>query len=122
MSRSSRKSEPLTTLEEAVMLTMQTQPRYGLEISDIVYSASHGGQDMNIGTLYPLLKRLTQRGLLTHVSKSEDTTMRRGHQRKYYQLTSLGKKALVNAEQLRQNLRSLDERDYPDGLQPSPIG
>ena len=101
------------------MLTMQTHPRYGLEINDMFYSASNGEQDIKIGTLYPLLKRLTDKGYLKVVSKSEDPKIRKGHKRKYYELTALGKKALVNAEQLRQNLRSLDGKVFPDELQPS---
>ena len=111
------------------MLTMREKKRYGLEISDMVYAASNGTQDMNMGTLYPLLKRLTNAGLLTAVSKSEDLNIRGGHARKYYRLTSLGEKALENAEQLRQNLRDLekkvrtvDGKDFPDGLQPSQVG
>ena len=103
------------------MLTMQKQPRYGLEIGNMFYSASNGEQEINIGTLYPLLKRLTDKGYLKVLSKSEDPKIRRGHKRKYYELTALGKKALVNAEQLRQNLRSLDGEVFPDGLQPSPM-
>lgn len=111
------------------MLTMQEKARYGLEIRDMVYDASDGKQDMNMGTLYPLLRRLTNAGLLTAVGKDEDLDIRGGHTRKYYTLTPLGKTRLKNAEQLRQNLRSLskkvtslEEKDFPDGLQPSQAG
>ena len=101
------------------MLTMRIQARYGLEIVERVHHASDGGNDIHIGTLYPLLKRLTHAGLLTSTSRPEVLTMRGGHGRKYYELTSLGRKALAQAEQLRQNLRSLDEGECPDGFQPS---
>lgn len=122
MSRFSKRSDPLTTLEEAVMLAVQAQPRYGLEISNMIYDASNTLVEMNIGTLYPLLKRLTQRGLLTCVDGSQAPKIRKGHKRKYYQLTPVGEKALDDAEELRQNLRSQNGGDFSSGLQPSTAG
>jgi len=98
------------------MLTMQNKARYGLQMIDMVSIASNGYEDINIGSLYPLLKRLTQKGLLDFAEVLEDTDVRRGHRRKYYKLTPLGKTALFEAEQLRQNLRNWTDEEGFDFL------
>jgi len=103
--------EPLkvSMLEEAVMIAMYKKARYGLEIIEMVSFASNGCMDINYGSLYPLLKRLKRKGLLVATEISEDVTIRGGHSRKYYKLTSLGKLALSQTEQLRSNLREWKE-------------
>jgi PadR family transcriptional regulator PadR len=74
------------SLELAILATLWDGKLYGLEIlrqleadSDLVVSE---------GTLYPLLSRLKSLGLL----RSEWVESDAGHPRKYYALTSLGKK------------------------------
>lgn len=113
------KSLKLSTLEEAVMLTMQDKARYGLQIIDMVHHASNGYEDIHLGSLYPLLRRLTQKGLINATQVAEATEIRGGHRRKYYELTPLGKTALFEAEQLRHNLRSWQDSDLPTCAQPS---
>ncbi len=93
------------------MLTMQDKARYGLQMIDMVNLASEGYEDINIGSLYPLLKRLVKRKLLQLAEVLEDTEVRGGHRRKYYQLTPLGKTALFEAEQLRQRLRNWNDEE-----------
>ncbi len=104
--------EPLrvSMLEEAVMITMQEKERYGLEIIEMVSFASNGCMDINYGSLYPLLKRLTRKGLLVSTKVSEDIAIRGGHSRKYYRLTSLGRMALSETEQFRRNLREWKDK------------
>ena len=113
------KSLKLTTLEEAVMLTMQDKARYGLQIIDMVHQAGNGYEDIHVGSLYPLLRRLIQRDLLKFTQVEEASTIRGGHRRKYYELTPLGKTALFESEQLRRNLRNWEDSDLPDCIQPS---
>jgi len=93
------------------MLTMQNKARYGLQMIDMVSASSSSYEDINIGSLYPLLKRLTKQGLLEFAEVLEETDMRRGHRRKYYKLTPLGKTALFEAEDLRQNLRNWTDEE-----------
>lgn len=73
-------------LELIVLLSIQKQDMYGYElivtVSNIV--------DVNEGTIYPLLKRLTNDKYLdSYLVESTE-----GPSRKYYQLTSLGKMRL----------------------------
>jgi PadR family transcriptional regulator, regulatory protein PadR len=76
-------------LELAVMLTVAAAPRYGLDIirhledlTDLVVTE---------GTIYPLLARLTRDGLLASEWNAEAA-----HPRKYYRLTTAGRRELSN--------------------------
>ena len=69
-------------LELIVLLSVQKQDRYGyeliLEVSKVV--------EVNDGTIYPLLKRMTnERYVETYLVESKE-----GPTRKYYKLTTLG--------------------------------
>ena len=70
-------------LELIVLLAVSKQDRYGyelvLEVSKVV--------DVNEGTIYPILKRLTNENYFeTYLKESNE-----GPPRKYYHLTILGK-------------------------------
>lgn len=71
-------------LELIVLLSLQKKDMYGyeliLEVCKVV--------DVNEGTIYPLLKRLTNEGYFeTYLVESTE-----GPPRKYYKITVLGKK------------------------------
>jgi PadR family transcriptional regulator PadR len=73
-------------LELIVLLSISKKDRYGyeliLEISKVV--------DVNDGTIYPLLKRLTnEKYAETYLIESNE-----GPPRKYYKITSIGEKRL----------------------------
>lgn len=73
-------------LELIVLLAVNKNDRYGyelvLEVSKVV--------DVNDGTIYPLLKRLTnEKYFETYLVESNE-----GPTRKYYKITSLGKKRM----------------------------
>jgi PadR family transcriptional regulator, regulatory protein PadR len=77
-------------LELAVMLTVASGPRYGLEIirhleelTDLVVTE---------GTIYPLLARLTRDGLLAAEWNAEEAA----HPRKYYRVTAAGRRELAS--------------------------
>lgn len=79
-------------LELIVLLAVNKKDRYGyelvVEVSKVV--------DVNDGTIYPLLKRLTnERYFETYLVDSTE-----GPARKYYKITILGKERL---EELRDN-------------------
>ena len=73
-------------LELIVLLSISKKDKYGyeliLEVCKVVY--------VNDGTIYPLLKRLTNEGYFeTYLVESTE-----GPSRKYYKITVLGKKRL----------------------------
>ncbi len=75
-------------LELIVLLAVNKKDRYGyelvMEVSKVV--------DVNDGTIYPLLKRLTnERYFETYLVDSTE-----GPARKYYKITILGKERLEN--------------------------
>ena len=71
-------------LELIVLNTVLTKDMYGYELVNNVSEAV----DVNEGTIYPLLKRLTnEKYFETYLVESNE-----GPPRKYYRITSLGKK------------------------------
>jgi len=71
-------------LELLVLIIVKEQDRYGYELVEAVSKIV----DVNEGTIYPILKRLTNEGYFeTYLEESKE-----GPVRKYYHLTVLGKK------------------------------
>ena len=77
------------SLELAVLAVIGSRSRYGLEIMNEL--AERGGLDLPEGTLYPLLNRLRHAGWLD----AEWVESGGGHPRKYYRVTSKGRRQLV---------------------------
>lgn len=94
----------LSNKEELVLLTMMTGARYGLEIIDMVSDASDGRTQINIGSLYPMLDKFKNQGLLESVKSEQSSGIRNGHRRKYYALTDLARQILFETYQQRQVL------------------
>jgi PadR family transcriptional regulator, regulatory protein PadR len=76
------------TLEMAVLASVWHSRLYGLEI--IRYLGNHSQLILAEGTIYPILNRLKNEGLLV----SEWVEAEAGHPRKYYSLTDAGRKRL----------------------------
>ena len=79
-------------LELIVLLSINKKDMYGyeliLEVSKIV--------DVNDGTIYPLLKRLTnEKYAETYLVESKE-----GPSRKYYRITDLGRKRMNNQKNI----------------------
>lgn len=71
-------------LELLVLLIVLKQDKYGYELVEVVSKIV----DVNEGTIYPILKRLTNEGYFeTYLEESKE-----GPTRKYYHITALGKK------------------------------
>lgn len=82
-------------LELIVLLTVSKKDRYGYELVTEVSKVV----DVNDGTIYPLLKRLTNEKYFdTYLVDSKE-----GPARKYYKITSLGK---TRMKELKQNWAS----------------
>lgn len=77
----------LTYPTAAVLLAIQEGHRYGFDVMDAT-----GLPD---GTVYPLLRRLERRGVLTGVWEEEERARREQRPpRRYYRLTPLGEEAM----------------------------
>jgi PadR family transcriptional regulator, regulatory protein PadR len=90
-------------LEELVLLMVGVlyKEAYGVAIMDEIERQT--GRSLNISAVHAVLKRLEDKGLLT--SKMSDPTNERGGRRKrLFLLTSAGKRALEEANELRNQL------------------
>jgi len=84
------------TLDLMVLQTLNTLgPQHGYGIAARLEQVSEGRLQLNMGTLYPALMRLEQRGLLRG-KWSKTATNRRA---RYYQLTAAGRRQLTTEKQ-----------------------
>ena len=84
--------------ELLILSLLEDQPRHGYDIGKLIEIRSGGSIRFHIASLYPLLYRLENRGLI-HGRWVEKPNQRR---RRYYRLTPQGQKTLA---QLRQSWR-----------------
>ncbi len=77
--------------ELLILSLVGTRPRHGYELSKLIESRSRGALRFNVASLYPLLYRLEERGLVQG-RWVEKAGQRR---RRYYRLTAEGRKALA---------------------------
>jgi PadR family transcriptional regulator, regulatory protein PadR len=107
------KSELLKGSTAIVLLSLlEEKDMYGYEITEKVNEMSEGYLSFKEGTLYPALKRLELSGLVEgYWEKSSD-----GPRRKYYQITKIGKKALVDQKQEWNMFQKIMNRIVGDGI------
>jgi transcriptional regulator len=77
--------------ELLILSLIEHEPRHGYDLCKLIEGRSQGAVRFNVASLYPLLYRLEKRGWVQGrwVEKS-------GHRRRrYYRLTSQGKKVLA---------------------------
>ncbi|MGB9457804.1 MAG: helix-turn-helix transcriptional regulator [Bryobacteraceae bacterium] len=77
--------------ELLILSLLEARPRHGYEISKLIETRSRGAVSFRVASLYPLLYRLEDRGLLLG-RWVEKTGQRR---RRYYRLTPAGRKILI---------------------------
>lgn len=75
--------------EILILSLLVESPMYGYEISQHLKQRSGGYFEMKEGLLYPTLHRMQQNGWLSSDWRNVD-----GRQRKYYQLTPVGREVL----------------------------
>jgi transcriptional regulator len=77
--------------ELLILALVEARPRHGYEISKLIESRSGGVLRFNVASLYPLLYRLERRGWIEGrwVEKAGE------RRRRFYKLTSEGKKVLA---------------------------
>ena len=78
--------------ELLILSLLEQQPRHGYDICKLIETRSGGSLCFHVTTLYPLLARLEERGLVQGkwVEKSEQ------RRRRYYSLTPQGRKVLAH--------------------------
>jgi PadR family transcriptional regulator PadR len=87
------------SLDLMVLSVLSSGKKYGYLIQKEVREATSARVDLAAGTLYPLLHRLEDEGLVR--STWDDST---GRERKWYEITARGTKAL--------NIQAQDWADY----------
>src|SRR5215467_8359903 len=77
--------------ELLVLALLEARPRHGYELGKLIESRSHGRLQFRIGSLYPILCRLEDKGFITGrwVEKSGE------RRRRFYRLTPLGRRFLA---------------------------
>ena len=78
------------TLEMILLKLLSERPRYGYEIVSTLEQRAGEGFQFKEGTLYPVLYRLENDGLV----ETQWETLERGVPRKYYHLTEKGARQL----------------------------
>jgi transcriptional regulator len=83
------------TAELLVLAQLEGQPRHGYEIAQQIAARAEGGVTFQAASLYPVLYRLEQRGLITG-RWVEKAGQRR---RRFYRLTREGRRVLAQRRQ-----------------------
>ena len=98
-------------LSHAVLTALEPAPSHGYELVSTM--REHGFPRLNGGTLYPLLRRLEEQGLVSH----EWDTSAAGPAKKVFRLTELGVAELQHARtawaEMGQALHSLQSTHRP---------
>ncbi len=81
------------SIQLCLLALLAKEQKYGFQILHELRDRSNGFFDLKEGTLYPALRRLEERGFV----ESRWQEPERGMPRKYYRLTSRGRKALAEA-------------------------
>ena len=84
------------TLDLMVLQTLDSLgPRHGYAVAARLEQVSGGALQLNMGTLYPALMRLEQRGLIRGAWGTTDNNRKA----RYYSLTPAGRRQLVKEKQ-----------------------
>ena len=81
------------TLDVLILKTLSSRPAHGYAVAREIQQQSDQALIVEEGALYPALRRLEKRGLLTASWGQTDT----GREAKFYSLTAAGKKQLKQA-------------------------
>ncbi|MBW4600499.1 MAG: PadR family transcriptional regulator [Calothrix sp. FI2-JRJ7] len=98
----------LSFKEELMLLAIlnRNNSSYGTEIIEDVSQASGGKVQLDYGFLFPTLRKLCgrERRLIRRLQSNHVSIRTGGHRRVYYEVTELGKQALLEADNTRRNL------------------
>ena len=82
------------TLDMLVLKSLQVEPMHGWGITERIEQWSGGVLQINQGSLYPALHRLTRDGLITSSWRVTENSRRA----RYYALTAAGRRALSSEQ------------------------
>jgi len=85
--------------ELLILSLIEQRARHGYEISKLIEARSNGVLRFNVASFYPLLYRIEQRGLIEGRWVEKPGQRRR----RYYKLTSRGKRMLKEQRSIWQN-------------------
>src|SRR6188768_2957973 len=95
------------TLDLMVLQTLDSMgPQHGYAIAARLAQTSGGALQLNMGTLYPALMRLEQRGLLRGAWSVTDNNRRA----RLYSLTSAGRRQLAHDREAWDHMSSIMQR------------
>jgi DNA-binding PadR family transcriptional regulator len=99
------KGTNLGEFEELVLLTIAAlvNDAYSVAVCDEL--EKHTGRAVKLGVVHSVLNRLEEKGLVKS-RLGEATQVRGGKRKRYYNVTSAGKAALVRAKEVRDQLWS----------------
>ncbi|MCL1791198.1 MAG: PadR family transcriptional regulator [Peptococcaceae bacterium] len=97
-----------TLLDSCVLGVLQSRPTYGYELTQKIQAAI----DVSESTLYPVLRRLLQCGMLDTYDEPFD-----GRNRRYYRITGEGKAALEDAVTVWQGYKERIETLLTGGIE-----
>jgi PadR family transcriptional regulator PadR len=80
------------TLDLLILKTLELEPMHGWGISQRIQQVSEDVLQVNQGSLYPALHRLEEQGWISASWKTSENN----RQAKYYTLTKLGQRQLVD--------------------------
>jgi PadR family transcriptional regulator, regulatory protein PadR len=107
------KTELIKGSTSMILLSLLSEnDMYGYEITEKVHEISEGFLSYKEGTLYPALKKLELNGLVESYWKHSSD----GPRRKYYRITSMGKKALSEQRQEWNMFQRVMHRIVGDGI------
>lgn len=110
-------SAELLKNEELLLTALSGESElYGLQILNLIETASNGEIIINYGSLYPLLNKLEEKGYVQ--SRWEEQNQRKGPRRRYYKITPEGANLVTQSQLLRERLKELAKNsDVSDSLE-----
>lgn len=101
----------LSALDYHVLLAVAHGPLYGYAIRDAVEEESQGALSPRAGSLYRVIARLMNSGLLVETDPPAEEGRHPGRARRYYELTAEGRRSLAEeARRLRGAAALAEER------------
>ena len=84
------------TLDMLVLKALQLEPMHGWGITERIEQWSHDVLQINQGSLYPALHRLSRQGFITSSWRVTENNRRA----RYYALTAAGRRALADEQEI----------------------
>ena len=103
---SNLRNKELNNNEQLILTTLYgVSELYDLQIIDLIADASNGEIGINVGSLYPLLDKLTKKGYVECFWKNKDLTK---EAQKYYKITPTGTEFINQSQSLQGYLGKLE--------------